>query len=374
MTELIIKNGKVLSEQGQFETRDIFIAGETFSTQKSDGEIIDAKGRYIIPGLVDTHFHGCMGFDFCNGTPEALKEISRYQAANGVTSICPATLTLPLDELKTICVNGAAFEPADNEAQLVGIHLEGPFISSDKIGAQNPKYVKVPDLAFFEELETSAKGIVKIISLAPEVEGAPDFIKEVSSRVSCSIAHTTADYNTAIKAIDAGANRATHLYNAMPPFNHREPGVIGAMYDKKNTFVELITDGIHIHPAMVRATFDMFAERVILVSDSMEATGLSDGQYQLGGLDVTVKGKRATLKSGTIAGSASNLMECLKVAVKEMGIPLEKAAMSATAHPAKSIGIYNSVGSITAGKQANLIILDENLEIANIVMRGKIIK
>ena len=224
----------------------------------------------------------------------------------------------------------------------------------------------------FRRLQDAANGLIRLVDIAPEEEGAMEFISELKDEVHISFAHTTADYDTAKTGYALGACHATHLYNAMPPFTHREPGVIGAARDSEHCMVELICDGIHIHPSVVRATFQMFGDdRIVLVSDSMRACGLSDGDYTLGGQDVKVVGKLATLKSdGAIAGSVTNLMDCMRTAVKEMGIPLESAVACATMNPAKSVGLYEQYGSITEGKVANVVLLDEDLNIKKIIING----
>lgn len=215
---------------------------------------------------------------------------------------------------------------------------------------------------------------MKFIGIAPEEsENAIDFIEQMKDKVNISLAHTNADYDTAMAACEAGANHAVHLYNAMPAFSHRSPGTVGAVFDSKEVMAEIICDGIHIHPAVVRATFQMMgAECMILISDSMRATGMPDGQYTLGGLDVKVVGKLATLVSdGAIAGSATNLMDCMRTVVKKMGIPLETAVACATINPAKSLGIYNQYGSIETGKKADIVLLDSKLELQSVIKDGK---
>lgn len=211
-----------------------------------------------------------------------------------------------------------------------------------------------------------------MVDIAPEEPGAMEFIDKAKEQVVISLAHTASDYDTAKKAIERGASHATHLYNAMPPMNHRQPGVIGAVRDSEQCHAELICDGVHVHPSVIRATFAMFGEeRIILISDSMRATGLEDGEYTLGGQPVTVKGNLATLHDGTIAGSATNLMDCMRFVVKEVGLPMETAVRCATANPAREIGIYHDVGSITAGKKADFVLLDQNLDIVGVYIDGK---
>ena len=337
----------------------------------SDGKILDASGLILIPGLVDIHFHGCMGADMCDGTVEALDVITSYEASVGVTSVCPATMTIPRDELLCVMKNAGDYT-YHGGAHLVGINMEGPFISPSKKGAQAAENIMHCDYEYFSQLQDVAGGLIKLVDIAPEEAGAMEFIDKVKGTVVVSLAHTASDYDTAMEAIAHGASHATHLYNAMPPLNHRNPGVIGAVRDSDSCHVELICDGVHIHPSVIRATFAMFgAQRMILISDSMRATGLDDGEYTLGGQPVTVKGNLATLHDGTIAGSATNLMDCMRFAVKHAGLPLETAVMCATANPAKEIGIFDEVGSIAVGKKADFVLLDQDLNLAGVYIDGK---
>lgn len=367
-----IINGTVFSEDGVFEKRDVNICeGRFCQTDTADTDVINAEGLYVIPGLVDIHFHGCMGYDFCDGTKEALDAITSYEASQGVTSITPATMTLSEEMLTKIFANAGAYDNTEGSA-LRGINMEGPFVSEAKKGAQNGAYLHKPDVDFFRKMQKLSGGLIKQVAVAPEEDENLNFTKTLKDEVVISVAHTTADYDTAKAAFDAGACHVTHLFNAMPNFSHRAPGVVGAAFDSKDVAVELICDGIHIHPAMVRSVFALFgAQRVCMVSDSMMATGLKDGQYALGGQPVNVKGRLATLENGTIAGSASNLMECLRVAVKEMGIPLADAVLASTATPARSLGLYDECGSITAGKSADAVLLDQDLNIVQVICRGK---
>lgn len=383
---MVIKNASVYTEDGRFLIRDIFIEGDRFATgpaDVSDKEEVDGSGCYAIPGLTDIHFHGCAGFDFCDGTREAIEAMAAYEASVGVTNIVPATMTLSEDMLLGICKEAKAYreensggEPAgEKRARLYGINMEGPFVSVARKGAQNEEYISKPDAAMFDRLNEAAGHMVKLIAIAPEVEGAMEFIEEKHGEVVMSLAHTAADYDTAVRAFEKGASHVTHLYNAMNPYTHRAPGVIGAAADAAKAEVELICDGVHIHPAAVRATFRLFGDdRIIMISDSMRATGLLDGDYTLGGQYVKVVGNLATLKDGTIAGSVTNLMDCLRTAVLKMGIPVESAVKCTTVNPAKSVGIYDVCGSITPGKRANVVLLKkENLDLKQVVLEGRLL-
>ncbi len=369
------REGTVEIENGKF--KDIRW-GHTAKVPKSS-DVIDANGNYVLPGLVDIHFHGCAGYDFCDATQESLQHIAGYELKNGITSICPASMTLSEELLTGIVANAVEFrdsmaaEPEEQKkySTLRGINLEGPFLSYAKRGAQNPKYLSKPDASMLRRLQKKADGLVKLVSIAPEAEGAMECIKKCHDEFQFSIAHTEADYDIASKAIEAGASHVTHLFNAMPPFVHRAPGVIGAAFDHEETDVEEICDGIHITPTVIRATFKLFGDnRVILISDSMMATGMADGQYALGGLPVTVKGHLATLTSdGTIAGSATNLFDCM-VNVIHMGIAPESAVRAATYNPARSIGILDEAGTITAGKAGDCLIVSSEWKLKKVIHAG----
>lgn len=375
-----ILGGSVLAGEG-FESLDVSVEGERFaavqaggSASAGDGTVLDATGCYVIPGLIDLHFHGCVGYDFCDGTEEAFDAIARHEASRGVTAVSPATMTYPEDVLGPIMDAAASYKDKPDGAALVGINMEGPYISPDNIGAQNPAYLHLPDEAMFRRLQERSGNLIKLVDVAPEVDGALDFIRSVAPDVRVSIAHTQADYDTTWEAIEAGARQMTHLCNAMPPLHHRKPGPIGAAFDHPEVTPELIADGVHIHPSMVRLLFTVFGgDRIILISDSMMATGLDDGEYTLGGQDVTVRGNVATLHDGTIAGSATDLMSCVRVAVRDMGIPLETAVRAASANPARALGLEGERGSIEAGKVADAVVLDEELNVQHVIVRGQLL-
>lgn len=361
--------------EGTFVRRDVCTDKDLISYDSGDAQRLDAEGCYLIPGLTDVHFHGCKGADFSDGDAEGLQTIADYELSRGVTQICPAGMTLAEDALVRMCENAARHKAeAGRGATLVGINLEGPFLSEAKKGAQNGAWLQDPNIALFGTLQRVSKGLVKLVSMAPERPGAIPFIEAVGERVTVSVAHTTADYDTALAAFQAGARQVTHLYNAMPPFSHRAPGVVGAAFDTPECRVELICDGVHIHPSVVRATFKMFgSDRVILISDSMRAAGMPDGDYTLGGQAVAVKGRYATLADGTLAGSVTDLLGCLQTAVR-MGIPLFDAVKAAAVNSARAIGIYSRVGSLEPGKRANMVLLGKDLELKQVVYRGEIVR
>lgn len=369
-----IVGGQVFDGEA-FVARDLAVQDGKFAADAVDGStVVDAADCYVIPGLIDLHFHGCVGYDFCDGTQEAIDAIARHEASRGVTAICPATMTYPESVLGPIMDAAAAYEAKRDGAALVGINMEGPYLSPDNIGAQNPAYLHLPDEAMFWRLQERSGNLIKLVDVAPEVDGALNFIQAVAPNVRVSIAHTQADYSTTCKAIEAGARQMTHLCNAMPPLHHRKPGPIGAAFDHPEVTPELIADGVHIHPSMVRLLFAAFGdERVILISDSMMATGLEDGEYALGGQDVTVRGNVATLHDGTIAGSATDLMACVRVAVRDMGIPLESAVRAASVNPARALGLEGERGSIEVGKIADAVVLAEDLSVQHVIVRGELV-
>ena len=368
-----IINAKVYTEAGIFEEKDVYTDGELIAEKSGDDQVLDAKGCYLIPGLTDIHFHGCVGHDFCDGTHESIEAMAVYEASQGVTTIVPATMTLGRDTLKKICEAAGSYK-SEKGAILCGINMEGPFIAMERKGAQNGDFVHKPDAEMFRELNKASGGIVKLLAIAPEVEGAKECIEELKDEVVLSVAHTMADYEQAKEAADEmmrlwernGAAAGQHITE--------EDGQLMAA-EHEHVEAEMICDGVHIHPATVRQTFKMFGDdRIIMISDSMEATGMPDGDYALGGQKVIKKGHLATLEDGTIAGSATNLMDCVRVVVQKMNIPLESAVKCAAVNSAKSVGIYDQYGSITPGKTANMVLLKEkDLSTKQVILKGKML-
>lgn len=372
-------NGQVFDLEEGFVSRTVCTDGAFLAAASGDEETLDASGCYVIPGLVDVHFHGCVGEDFSDATPEGLQRIADFELSQGVTYICPAGMTLPEEQLTAICKNVAAHRAKDaGGAEVVGAHLEGPFLSTAKKGAQNGDFLHDPDVPMLRRLQQAAQGCVKLVTVAPEQPGAMEFIRAAAEMgITVSVGHTVADYDTAMEAFRNGATHATHLYNGMPPIHHRAPGVIGAAFDSPNVRAELICDGVHIHGAMVRLTFQLFGkERVVLISDSLRAAGMPDGQYPFGGQEIEVHGNRATIVGHpeTLAGSVTSLMGCLRQAV-QFGIPVADAVRACTYNPAAAIGLDTRAGTLDVGKEASLVLLDQrDLSIRAIVFKGTRIK
>jgi len=369
---MIIKNAKVFRENGTFEKSDIECGEKIISIGSADGKAdIDAAVCYVIPGLVEIHSHGAVGQDFSDGDADGFDTMARYYASNGITSFCATAMSLPEDRLIR-AMHVVRDYKRSGGARCVGVHLEGPFLSAAKCGAQAPEYLAVPDIDMFERLREASCGMVKIVAVAPELKGSGEFIKHASKVCSVAVAHTAADYDTAMRAFENGASHVTHLYNCMHPFLHRAPGVVGAARDSGAT-VELISDGLHLHPSTIRTAFSMFGERAIPVSDSVRCADMPDGTYELGGQTVIVKNAKSTLLDGTIAGSTINLMTALRNVVS-YGIPLEKAVASVTSAPAKVVGMQNEIGSIEVGKCADMVVLDGGLNIVNVVIGGEVVR
>lgn len=358
---MIIKNanvfGKVVNimiEDGKIKT--ILSALDNAS---DDENIIDAKGKRVIPGLVEIHAHGCIGKDTMYGD---FKDMCAYLGHNGITSWYPTTMTMDINLIKRATSSPTKFPGT----QILGFHLEGPYISAKYKGAQNEKYIKSPDYNEFKTIPN-----IKLITIAPELDGSIEFIKKVSNDCVVSLGHSDADYDITLEAIKAGANCVTHLYNAMPPFNHRNPGLIGAAFEKQ-IYVQLICDGHHIAKPVVLATYKMFgSQKMILISDSILPAGLKDGIYEAEGYRLIMKNGEARLDNGTIAGSTFNLWQCVKKAV-EFGIPFDEAVRMATQTPSELMRLNK--GKIQEGYDADLLIIDDDMNIVDVIINGEVYK
>ena len=342
---------------GAFEVTDGVFGQILPDTVPEDA--VDLHGATVIPGLVEVHSHGAMDADFSDGDYDGLKKMAAFYASVGVTSFAPASMTLPYEVLSKAYANAARLqkEAPAGCAHLRGIHMEGPFFSYKKRGAQNPAYLKDPDFEGFRKLWEDCGGLIKIVDVAPELPGAAEFTAKAKEYATVSVAHTDSDYISAKAVFDAGATHLTHMFNAMPGIHHRNPGVIPAAAENNRVRAELICDGIHVHPSVVRLAFSLFgAGRMVMISDSGRCAGLPEGTHVIqGGLDCWLKGGVARLADDTIASSATNLWHCLQN-VLSWGIPEEDAVRAATYNPACAIHADKEVGSIETGKQADFLV------------------
>ena len=369
------RNALIYTEDFRFVPGAFSVEDGRFARVQGEpaADAVDLNGAKVIPGLMDIHSHGNSGADFSDGDYDGLVRMAKYYASVGVTSFTGTTLTLPYETISAALSCGArlrAEQPA-GAARLQGAYLEGPFFCAAKRGAQNAAYLRLPDYEAFSAINAASGNLVKVIAMAPELEGSEEFIRKASRDCTVSVGHTEADYDTACRAFKAGATQLTHLFNALPSLHHRKPGAIVAGVENDAVSAEIIGDGLHVHPAMVRLAFRMFGpERMVLVSDSLRCCGMPDGEYELGGLPAFLSGGVARLTDGTLAGSATNLFECMRRVIS-FGIPECDAIRAATYNPARQTGCLDEVGSIADGKRADFIVLGEDTTAKEIYLGGE---
>ncbi len=373
-----IVNGRVVLENatvtGQAVLFDSKIVGIVPENEVKDCEIIDAKGKYVLPGLVDMHIHGYLGEDASDGKAEGIRTMARGIAKNGVTSWLPTTMTVSYAELE------AAFEAirtvkketegdAFDGAQIMGINAEGPFINPSKKGAQAVEHIRPADADFI----ISNSDIIRVFTIAPEMPAALECIREVTAKtnVLASMGHTAANYDEAKAGIEAGVRHATHLFNAMTPLNHRDPGVVGAALADDRVSAEMIADTFHISADLFALVAKVKGDKLVLITDCTRAGGLADGEYTLGGQPIFVKGIECRLKDGTIAGSVLKLNNAVRNVRAHTGLPIEQVVRMASLNPARVIGAAETKGSLEAGKDADIIIADEDFGVCRTIIAGE---
>ncbi|QHQ61751.1 N-acetylglucosamine-6-phosphate deacetylase [Anaerocolumna sedimenticola] len=374
---MLYKNAEVFIE-GRFQKADIEVTDGRFqavypalTTDKTENSI-DCTGKYMIPGFIELHSHGCIGYDFTTTDTEGIEKMCEFYGKNGVTSILATTMTIDYEIYKKAMLHiKETMNTQKKGSRIIGINMEGPFLGADKKGAHDERYLMPIDEEKYLELNELSGDNVRIIDLDPKLSGSMDFIRKYSKSKVISLAHTSCDYDLAAQAIEAGATHITHLFNAMNGLHHRQPGLVGAVSDF-DVHAEMICDGIHIHPAVIRLMYKACSDKIILISDSMSAAGLEDGIYELGGQKVYVKNGKATLEDGTIAGSTTTVYKAFKNVI-QYGIPVEQAILSATLIPATAIHAEKEIGSISAGKRADFIIMDQNYNIEKVYKDGEVL-
>lgn len=364
---MLIKNAKVFIGKS-FVDADVLFDKTILAVGKIDGEAdIDAGGCYLIPGLVDIHTHGAMGEDFSDGNAAGMPIMADYYAAHGVTSFLATTMTLK-EEVLTPAMEVIRDFKAERGAKCAGVHLEGPFLGYAKRGAQAAENLHAPDCAMFDRLNAASGGKVRMVTVACEEEGAMEFISHVSKTAAVSLGHTSCGYDQAMEAFGRGASHATHLFNGMDGLHHRSPGIVAAAMDA-GASVELICDGLHIHPAVIRLVHKLYGDKLNLISDSLRCAGMPDGDYMLGGQPITMRDGKATLTgSDTLAGSSISMLDALRNVVA-FGLPLTDAVYAASTAPALAAGL-DHIGSITCGKCADMLLLDSGLELRAVFVDG----
>ena len=374
----VIINGKIVLKDRILENSAVLysnvIEGIVPCDKIPDGcEVIDAKGGYVTPGFIDLHIHGYLGKDVCDGEEESIRTISKGIIANGVTSYLPTTMTVDMSVIKkSLQVLRDLKEESQNweGSEILGAHAEGPFISESKKGAQDPKYILVPDADFVKEYAD----IIKIISLAPEEDtGYFDAVREIrkDTDVVMSLGHTSADYDTAMASIANGMSHATHMFNAMTPLAHRAPGVVTAALNS-DVSCELIVDAFHVSPALYDLVYKMKGRKLCFITDCLPAGGLPYGEYTLGGNKIVYRDIVCRLEDGTVAGSVLKLNKGIWNVYTNSTIPLWECVNCATLNPATAIGVSDKKGSIEVGKDADLVILDNEFNVLKTLKKGDI--
>jgi len=377
---MIIKGALVLDKNFEFIKSDVLVDGAEIKkiAENIDGDdIINADGCYLVPGFIDTHMHGAMNQAFGEISDiEQFKNICGYEAGKGTTTLVPAVSCKPLEELLKHIKSLKNYYKKDIEgsASFDGIHIEGPYISTEYKGAIKQENIRKPDVSEIKQLLEEGEGMVRIMTIAPEVEGAKETIEYLTENgVVASLGHTNATFEEAEKAIGWGAGQCTHLYNAMRPMKHRDPGATGAFLYNDNLKCELIADFFHVDPAVCKITYRAKGkDKINLITDSATATGCPDGVYIYGGRKINVVDGKPRLEDGTISGGTSCLLDQVKNLVS-LGVPLEDACLMASKNPAESIGEYERKGSIEEGKVADMLILDKDLNLREVILRGKLL-
>lgn len=380
--EVVTPNGMIHDGAVTVEEGKISYVGSSEGVPfeaESGIQIIDARGNYLLPGFIDVHVHGGMLEDFSKPSKNALDAITKLHSSQGTTSMLATTMTLPKSILDNVLEEVNNYMKDDMPyAQLVGVHLEGPFISPKWPGAQNPEHIVPPNASWIEEWDSLYPGLIKQVTFAPEREGSHDLIRVLRKRgIVAAAGHTDASYEEFMSAAEVGLHHSVHMFNAMKPYHHRKPGTVGAILSSPQISTEIIADGIHVHEGGIKLLANIKTDHnLLLITDAMEAAGLGDGDYMLGDLPVVVKDKVCTLKDneGTLAGSTLTMIRGFRHLVKEIGFSIERASEVASYNPAKLIRIDHMTGSIETQKQADLLLIDQDLELEKVWVKGRLVE
>lgn len=384
--KLALYGGIVLLENGCWSSSTVIVENGRISALvpagaelPHDARAVDCGGKYVCSGLIDTHIHGAMGHNYMEATPEAFSAISDYLVKGGVTSCLATTTSAEIDEeLAALeAIGKAAASPVEGEAEILGAHLEGPFISVKNKGAHRKESIREITRAELEKIVSAANGKLRVVTMAPEKENAAEAIKYLTKNgVSVSVGHTEADCAVTEQALRCGSNRATHLYSAMPPMHHRAPGPVPPLLLDDDVFIELTADGIHSEPEMLAlAVRAAGSGRIVLITDGVDVRGLGDGTYhRWEGTEVVVKDGAAHTLSGSLAGSMLVLSKAVKNMVEFTGVSFAEAVEMASKNPARSVGAFDRKGSVSVGKDADFAIFDENMDLFMTIVRGKIVE
>lgn len=367
---MLIKNALVYTTEYKFEKKDVLVKdgkiAEVAENLPADGEVYDAQGAYLVPGFINLHVHGAVGYDVMNATPEALEEVSTFFMKDGVTAYLPTTVTATYEEtVKAVKCFAEYMKTPHAGANAIGVNIEGPYLNMDYRGAHDPQLLTTPDEFSIDGLLEAADGQIKLITLAPEVEGAVEFVKAYKDKLKISLGHGGNDYEKCAQAFEAGATQVTHLFNTMPPIHHRNKGLIHAAFEA-GAYAELICDGIHVDKSVVLMAIKMFgADKICVITDGIHATGQPDGRYFFANAPYTVVNGVAKNDAGNLVGSTSTMLQCVQNLVS-WGTSLEDAIRMATANPADAIGISDAKGRIDVGLDADLVLLDSTLRVKKV--------
>lgn len=372
MTQQLQISGRTFLPTGAIEYCTVTVDGGSIISVEpmpasTTGEPDD---HLIVPGFIDLHVHGGAGYDFSDSTPDEIGTILDCHGEGGTSALAATVVSSSPEQTLTAIKAIVMSEAGERGAEIVAIHLEGPFLDGSRCGAQNPRVIRKPDAMEIEKWLTAADGMPLIITIAPDQDRAIELIRRYPE-VRFSIGHTSADYATAVRAFEAGARRVTHLFNTMTGLHHRQPGLVGATLVTPSAVTEIIADGHHIHPAVLQIASRMMPERIILVTDAIAAAGSSDATATLGGLEVSINEGAARLEDGTLAGSVIRMRDALVTMVELAGVPVEVTIPMMTSIPARSIGIGRRKGAIAAGADADLLVLDSHLNIVRRFVRGR---